>query len=229
MLFVEPRRLRPRLAAPLTAFSSRWRARPRWQRRLAVIIIVLGLAYLLCGWWLPCVAEFLDVSEAPTTVDFVLILNGDVETRPFVAAALVNAHLARQALVTTVAPTPEAEDGLLPPEHEITHRVLLARGVPDSQITVLPGKIASTFDEAHVLAQFVDQHPGCSVAIVTNAFHTRRARWIFRRVLGGRQCQIHLVAAPRDGIRADSWWHTEAGLTAYLSEYVKLVVYWVRY
>lgn len=226
---MESRRLRTRLAAPLTALGNWWRARRRWQRRLAILFLVVGLPYLLHGWWLPWVAEFLDVSEEPTPVDYVLILNGDIETRPFVAAALVKGHLARQALVTTAAPTPETDDGLLPPEHEITRCVLRARGVPDSQIALLPGSIASTFDEANVLAKFVDEHPGCSVAIVTNAFHTRRARWVFRRALGDRPCQVYWVAAPREGVRAETWWRTEAGLTTYLSEYVKFVVYWVRY
>jgi uncharacterized SAM-binding protein YcdF (DUF218 family) len=198
--------------------------RPRL-RRLAVALLVAFLlgAYLARGWLLPPVAYFLDVSEPPRPVDAVLVLGGGADDRPFVAAALVRAGLARRVLVSSVQLSPENEDGLVPPEHEVTRRALLARGVPAEDIVLLPGACGSTQDEARALAHFLDAEPDTRVAVVTHGLHTRRARRLFRRVLGGRSGQVMFVAAPCDRFSADDWWRSEDGFSAYATEYLKLI------
>lgn len=191
-----------------------------------LLVIGIGLARHTV---FPLAAQFLNVAEPPTKVDSVLVLNGDPETRPFVAAAIYQAGLTPQILVTTASPTPASEDGLILPEHEIIKQVLHHRGVPTQAIHILPGEISSTIDEARVLAKFLDAHPNQTVAIVTNRFHTRRARWVFRRVLGDRSAQLHFVGAPKDDFREHDWWQTEQGTSTYLSEYLKFAYYVLRY
>src|SRR5262249_13489370 len=149
----------------------------------------------------------------------------DAETRPFAAAALFRAGLVRQVLVTSPLPFPEQEDGILPPEQEVARKVLLARGVPDEAIVVLPGEVASTADEARALAAFLDARGEGTVAVVTNDFHTRRARLAFRRVLGERCGLVQFVGAPMDDFDASNWWQSEGGLVLYLREFVKYGVY----
>jgi len=187
------------------------------------------LLYLSRSWCLPLVAHFLDVSEPPTQVDYVLVLNGGPKTRPFVAAAMVKAGLTNAVLLTTASPTPDSEAGLVPPEQEIYSRVLLKRGVSADQIHVIPGVIASTYDEACALARFLKSNPANSVAIVTNDFHTRRTRSIFRRVLDDLPVRLRIVSAPVDNIRADNWWQSAAGVKIYATEYCKSVYYRLRY
>jgi uncharacterized SAM-binding protein YcdF (DUF218 family) len=94
--------------------------------------------------------------------------------------------------------------------------------VPEETIILLPGAAASTADEARALAEFLDAHPGGSVAVVTSAYHTRRARLIFGRALGERAGAVRFVGAPSDGFGATDWWRTEQGLSTYGTEYVKL-------
>ena len=74
----------------------------RWVARLTVLTLLAGLTLVWAapGRVLPPVAQFLDVSEPPRPVDHVLVLNGDPNTRPFAAAALVKAGLAREVLLT---------------------------------------------------------------------------------------------------------------------------------
>jgi uncharacterized SAM-binding protein YcdF (DUF218 family) len=105
----------------------------------------------------------------------------------------------------------------------LVRRVLLARGVPASAIVVLPGECDSTEDEAHTLARFLEAKPDLTVAVVTNDFHTRRARLLFRRALGSNSQRVHFVAAPVDGVAADNWWRTQKGFVQYTTEYLKLV------
>src|SRR5262245_21891347 len=74
--------------------------------RWGVRLIVMTLLALVATVWLapervlPSVGRFLDVSEPPRRVDYVLVLNGDPNARPFAAAALVKAGLAREVLLT---------------------------------------------------------------------------------------------------------------------------------
>lgn len=192
-------------------------------------LAVLAGLYLGRAALLPSAARFLDVSESPAQVDDVLVLGGGSDTRPFIAAALVKSGKARQVLIPTVKPSLNAEQNIGPPESEVISRVLQARGVPAQAIVQLPGDVASTADEAKALARFLEEHPEHTVAVVTNPFHTRRASWIFQKVLGERAPQVHFVAAPTDGFDENSWWQSEDGFGCYANEYVKLGFYWLRY
>ena len=190
---------------------------------LAVGTGILGLAYLCRSAWLPGVGQFLDVGQPPARVDYVYVLGGGTDSRPFAAAALYDAGLAGKVLLPSVQAAPEAEQGVRPPEQEQTRRVLLVRGVPESAIELLPDVVRSTRDEAAALARFVEARPGCTVAVVTHNFHTRRARLIFARTLAEHADQLHLVGIGTDYFDAGNWWQSEDGFRVYLTEYVKLV------
>jgi uncharacterized SAM-binding protein YcdF (DUF218 family) len=101
--------------------------------------------------------------------------------------------------------------------------------VPADRVTVLPGVVDSTFDEAGSLARFLDAHPDATVAIVTDDYHTRRARRAFRKVLGDRARQLRFAATPVDGVAADNWWQTPAGFRTYVGETFKAGYYELRY
>ena len=201
----------------------------RWLLRLAVLACVGVALYVAAPWYLPAAARALDVSAPPSRVDYVMVLGGGHETRPFVAAALVKAGLAGGVLLPSVKLSPEAEDGLAPPEHELNLDILVRRGVNPDLITVLPGEVNSTSDEAQALADFLADKPNVSVAVITNHFHTRRASWVFRKALGPRAAQVRFFGAPVDGFDETNWWRHEAGFHCYLTEYVKLPYYWLRY
>jgi uncharacterized SAM-binding protein YcdF (DUF218 family) len=203
----------------------RWLARLPW---LLVPLLLLAVLYLARGWLLPGLAHWLDVAQPPARVDYVFVLGGGSEIRPFVAAALVEAGFARKVLLVEVQRPPETELGLVPAEHEVNRSVLLAGGVPAAAIEVLPGTVRSTRDEAGALTEFLASRPDASVAVVTNGYHTRRARLIFHRALGERSEQVRFVGAPVDGFDESNWWRCEAGFRCYATEYGKLISSWLR-
>ena len=110
------------------------------------------------------------------------------------------------------------------PEHELTRQILLACSVADDRVVLLPGTCASTEDEARALARYLNEHPAARVAIVTHAYHTRRARRLFRRVLGEQILQVYFLAAPTDAFSAEDWWQSEEGFTTYATEYAKFAM-----
>ena len=199
----------------------------RLKQGLVVLAIFAGL-YFSRSWTLPYVAQFLDVSEPPKRASAVMVLGGGTDLRPFIAAALVKAKLADKVLVAPIKLSPEAEDGVVEPEHEIIIKVLLARGVSRDDIIVLPAVVENTYDEAQALADYLDHNPDCSVTVVTTSWHTRRARWIFDKALEGRSSQVYFVAAPTERFDENNWWTTEEGLYV-VDEYLKLGYYFLKY
>ncbi len=196
---------------------------------ILLVAVALGLLGAMHSQLLRAMARWTDVGARPQRADYVMILNGGEETRPFAAAALVKAGLARHVLVAEAALSPQMEDRILPPYHEINHQVLLRRGIPERDITILPGAAASTFDEATALAAFLAERPHTRVLVVTSDYHSRRSRWILARTLADRAEQVVWVSAPTDEFRMDCWWQDEEGFVTILSEYLKLAFYVVRY
>ena len=204
----------------------------RWIRRCGWVLFataLLVLPYLARDQWLPLAGRYLDIAEVPAKSDYVFVLGGGTDVRPFVGAALYKAGLTKQLLVPTIALSTEAEDGLVPPEHEIIAEILRRRGVPSQAIIQLPGECRTTFDEARALAKFLDNDVQSSISIVTTTYHTRRVRFIFRQVLGDQVRRIRFVAAPTDGFDETNWWHFESGFMTYTNEYLKLIFYRLRY
>jgi uncharacterized SAM-binding protein YcdF (DUF218 family) len=123
----------------------------------------------------------------------------------------------------------QVEERIVPPNHEIICRTLRLRGVPEDKITILEGQTSSTFGDIGALAEFLDSSPGDRVLIVTDNFHTRRARWVAARVLGDRLEQVSFVSAPVDEFRPDNWWQSDLGFKMIVGEYLKFAYYIVRY
>jgi uncharacterized SAM-binding protein YcdF (DUF218 family) len=197
-------------------------------KQLLVVLVIFGVFYFSRSWTLPYVARFLDVSETPQKTSAVMVLGGGTDVRPFIAAALVKAKLADKVLVAPIKLSPEAEDGVVEPEHENIIKILVARGVARENIVLLPDTVESTFDEARGLSKYMEQNPESTVSVVTTSWHTRRARWIFANALAERSSQIRFVAAPTERFDENNWWTTEQGLFI-VDEYIKLGYYCFKY
>ena len=71
------------------------------------------------------------------------------------------------------------------------------------------------------------------MAVVTSDYHTRRVRWLARRLLGDDAKRLCYVSAPVDDFSAADWWQTPIGFSTITSEYLKLAFVatqspWVR-
>lgn len=194
-----------------------------------IAVGVLCGAVLCRGLWLPCVARWLDIGQRPRQSDYVFVLPGGEETRPFVAAALVRRGLAKEALVPRTGDTPGILDGTWKPAHEVTREVFERRGTRPDAVHLIGQASTSTYTDALALAEFLETRPGATVAVVTSDYHTRRTRWIFRNVLGDRSKDLYFVSSPNDRFDATMWWRCREGAWGHCSEYAKLAMYFVRY
>jgi uncharacterized SAM-binding protein YcdF (DUF218 family) len=179
--------------------------------------------------WLASIGHWLDIGKEPHKVDHLVLLPGDENVRPFVAAALVKAAFARDILLPQNFPSPAIEDGLIRPTHEVTAEVLRRRGVGSDKLRVLAMKSDGTIDDARATKEVLDQEPAATVAVVTSFYHTRRARMSFRAVYGSRADEFLYISAPVTDIDADHWWQSDTGTQMIASELVKVGLYWVAY
>jgi len=111
-------------------------------------------------------------------------------------------------------------------------QMLKKLGVPESSIVVLNlGEgVTSTFEEALSVRQYLEEHPReRRLILVTSEFGTRRARWIFRKVLEGLGAEIQVAPAPYGTFNASNWWMDEDGLIYFVNEYLKLGFYLIKY
>lgn len=201
--------------------------------KLLMLIVVVVLLTLWLGRrpLLTAVARWLDIGSQPEATDYVFVLNGDVNARPFVGAALVKAGYAPKVLLVPMAERVKSETDPTPPIHEITRQVLIRRGVAPDAIELMDGMVASTFDEAKALGKHLEKidHHDATVAIVTSNFHTRRTRWVFRKAFDGPAENLHFVSTPTHGYDATNWWRVEDGFATYPTEYLKFGFYVFHY
>ena len=102
-------------------------------------------------------------------------------------------------------------------ESAMNRRALLRAGVPADRIVILPKISTSTREEALQVRDYIRTHGLRRIIVVTTAFHTSRARWIFEKVLQGMDVEVRAAAA-EDPRFNESNWYTNRGLLDYVQE-----------
>ena len=162
------------------------------ERTLKALAIVTGsvcallfVCFLFRAPILAAVADLWVVNEPVAKADAIIILGGGLENRPFAAANLYRDGVAPVVLYMNVHSSPAQDLGLVMSEGDVTRRILLKKDIPESALTMIGTNVASTFDETHAVRAWIEKNRAKSIVITTDSFHTRRARWIFRKELRG--------------------------------------------
>lgn len=208
----------------------------RWPRRLRSVvlwpcgvIVLLAALYLFRPPLLNGVADAWIINDHAAHADAIVILGGGLEYRPFAAAALYTNGCAKTILIVQSEIPPTAEMGLTVPEFVTAREVLLKLGIPVGAIQMLGTNVTSTRDEALALKIWMTGHSAHSVLIPTDIFHTRRARWIFQKVLRGSRAGVRVIAIDPPRYTKINWWQHEEGLIAFQNEVIKFAYYRLKY
>lgn len=104
-------------------------------------------------------------------------------------------------------------------------------GVPSQSIEVLMKPVTNTFDEAEVVRDYAQQQGLHSILIVTSAYHSRRALWVFSRVFRDTSIRTGLIAAApgEESPKPATWWLSVRGWRLVPTEYVKMIYYVINY
>lgn len=210
----------PAPRSPVGAFVKRWSV------RLLVLAAVTGVVVAFHRPALLAFSRAFRVND-PAESDVIVLLLGGASHRPALAADLFKRKIAPRILFCQIERGPDDQSS----ESDRSAEMLREFGVPASAITVLPGNVTSTRDEALRIKREWEAAGKAwkGVTIVTTSFHTARARWIFRRTFDDPGVTFHMAAADHPKFNDDNWYKNEDGLIHYLNELIKTVFYRLRY
>jgi uncharacterized SAM-binding protein YcdF (DUF218 family) len=180
-------------------------------------------------------AKFL-ITEAPLDkADAIVVLGGSAtyKERVHEATRLLFEGRSQRILITndnTQGPWSSAEQRNLY-YYERSFDELRNAGIAAQNIEVVMQPVASTYEEAQVIRDYAQQHGLKAILIVTSAYHSRRALWVFSRVFRDTGIRIGLVTA-RPGEESPppaTWWLSVRGWRLVPTEYVKMVYYVINY
>jgi uncharacterized SAM-binding protein YcdF (DUF218 family) len=199
------------------------------------LIIILLLVFPAWFFLAPFLAERLIVEKTLERADAILVLGGSATfgERTQKAAGLYRKGISTKILLTDdggQAGWSRAEQRN-PKFVELARKSLIEQGVPADAIEIIEPPVAGTIDEARAFAETSKTENLKSVLLVTSAYHTRRARWTFARVLAENNVEIGIESAPA-GIQTPMpvyWWLSAPGWNLVAGEYVKSAYYWMYY
>ncbi len=115
---------------------------------------------------------------------------------------------------------------IIPNFAKLSIDALLQLGVPDSAIILLPGRAASTRDEADTLRALLKSNPQIkSVSIISSSAHTRRAEMIFRDSFQDSGLEVSIIPVPSkySEFNAQKWWADRESAKQVFMEWVKII------
>jgi uncharacterized SAM-binding protein YcdF (DUF218 family) len=158
-----------------------------------------------------------------------VVLGGGVQNRPFEAARLYHGGSAPKILIASPKLRPTDEIGLTPGDTAVTRQILLKEGVPEAAISEFGMNVSSTYEEALALRDWVKQNGARKIVIVSDPFHSRRVKWLFRKELATTGAQVLTAVAPPLEYDSSNWWKHEEGLIAFQNELIKYGLYRLKY
>ena len=106
--------------------------------------------------------------------------------------------------------------------------VLVGSGIPQEDITIIPGNAQSTQDEAVAIKQYLNNKPDVdTILLVTSKFHSHRSELIFKKALADLDVEIYSAPTPYDPFQARGWYKDREAIQRVITEYIKLANYFV--
>jgi len=206
----------------------------KWPRRLRPLVLwscvfcfLLSAFYFFRAPLLRSAAKAWVVNDPPAKADAIVLLGGGIQFRPFETARLYQQGLAPRILIMNSELLETDREELTIPWQEMARRILVRKGVPEAAVQVAGKDLTSTYEEACAVRDWCQTSQARVLLIPTGPFHTRRVRWVFRRVLGNSGVQVRVLAIPSDHF-AD-WWRHEESLIDFNNELVKFAMYLWKY
>jgi uncharacterized SAM-binding protein YcdF (DUF218 family) len=200
-------------------------------KRIAVGVVTLALLPVFA--WV--MARLLVVRTPVSRADAIVVMSGSATFRERArhAAELYNEGRAPRILLTNdhLQSSWSEKEQRNPYNYERSRDELRSAGVPDDKIAVIMVPITGTYNEVVVLKKYAETNQLGSLLVVTSAYHSRRALWTFRHVFQGSGKLIGMDPA-EPGAETPAfatWWLHRLGWKMVPTEYVKMLVYWVRY
>lgn len=172
---------------------------------------------------LTLLADFLIIKDHLQKVDAIVVLSGDtMGGRVPKGVALFKEGYSRKIVMI---------GGLIQwntDEPDIMKKHAIALGLKESDILVVnQGK--STYAQAKRMLEIMKNNNFKSAIVVTSNFHTRRARYIFKKTFSKNKYNLIVSASDTKRFNPSRWWKNSGYAKILFYEYTKLLWYWFRY
>jgi uncharacterized SAM-binding protein YcdF (DUF218 family) len=186
---------------------------------LVSLLIVVG-AFIIV--WL--MGAFLIAKDPLINADVIVLLSGGKEDRLMEAVRLFKEGYGQKIILT------QTDQDRLDPE---TNRAVekkysvVNQGISEEYVIVAKEVATSTYEEAQAVAAEMRYYGIGSCAVVTDAFHSRRTKIIFTDAFRGSGLKIFIHPIEGQWYRGIDWWTHPEGWQVMISEWIKLIGYWV--
>ena len=194
--------------------------------------MLLPLLVLTAAWAWPRAGRALVIDTKLQPADVIVVLAGARVERWLEAVELHREKLAPRILLSS-GRIEAAEEVLrsrgirFPREVDLMKDAMVQLGVEASAIETFPASVDNTASEATVTRTIATSSGWRRIIVVTSKYHTRRTRYAFERVFKGTGVEIQVHSSRFDASQPDTWWKHRADLRFVVSEWQKLVVYWL--
>ena len=180
---------------------------------LLVLLALFGIVYLLRHPLLRAAGEWWVVDDGVASAEAIVLLSDDnyFADRAARAAELYRNHWAPRIVASGRMLRRYA--GVA----ELMQHDLVERGVPAEAVIRLPQITDNTREEAQVVRQLVLERGWRHILVVTSSYHTRRARYIYRRVFPPT-VEVRVVPARDSGFDPEHWWQSRRGVKLFFYE-----------
>ncbi|MCH7569746.1 MAG: YdcF family protein [Deltaproteobacteria bacterium] len=202
--------------------------------QLVIIVLVAALLlYFLSGPIMIMVGEFLVQADEPARSDAVVVLSTGIEYYPRLMEA---AMLFQDGFAERVAINGNRKSEALRELerrgfqscclwYEDALRVLELLGVQKERVIIINAESAyDTVSEAKLVGEVLSEAGITSIILTTSKYHTRRARYIWKKLFPDR-FTIRAVAARNDPFSPEAWWKEGRQVRWVLAEYGAWIYY----
>jgi uncharacterized SAM-binding protein YcdF (DUF218 family) len=174
---------------------------------------------------LSAIGDFLVVQDKLQPVDVIHVVAGPDEYTDY-AVQLYQQGFGKKIFFT----------GGWCPFHNVMHgehgrERAVANGVSPEAIAGDDSPVTSTYSEVVRLKVFIEgnEMPIRSVAVVSDPYHMRRARWTYRQILGNKM-DLRMAPLPFELSQYKRrWWTDKESKRMVKDEYLKILYYYARY
>ncbi len=195
-----------------------------------VFFLVLATLSAACIGGCRRAGTWLVKEELPRHADALVLLMGNFTDRVLQTAGLYGSGLADRVIIAEESMG--GYKGLTDRGVKIISHTsqavssLVALGVPQDSITVLPGDARSTLDEAVIVRNYISAYPEIdTIVLVSSPYHLRRASMLFEKAFKEAGLSV-FTGTSGSGAYTDfdatRWWRSKEDIQHVLTEVIKI-------
>ncbi|MEW6170175.1 MAG: YdcF family protein [Candidatus Omnitrophota bacterium] len=185
---------------------------------LISLTIILSIIFT-SNFWLPLIAKYLIINDKLEPSDVIVVPSGsDENLRIAYAAELYKQGFAPKMLLSGELAL-QKETGI-----NLAKLYAISLGVPEKNI-ILEEKSVSTLENARACKEIIDKLGLKSIILVTYPVHTKRVKFIFRKILP-KDIKI-ITSCDLQSFNINGWWKDECQSRSVFYEYLCFIWYFL--